>query len=467
MADKQNIESSAQTIFKEFREHSVAEFFKKNRQMLGLYGKVRSLTTVIHEYVTNSLDAAEEAGVLPDITIEIKALPNDHYLVKVADNSTGIPKQHVGRALGMMLAGTKFHRYMQQRGQQGIGASGCTMFAQITTGKPVHVKTGVGDGKIYECDVSIDVKTNKPHITNEKEYMGNLRGVEITAEFGEVKYEKSEYGVFEYLKRTALVNPHAQITLIEPDGQKIVFPRSTTYVPKPPREIQPHPLGVTTHDLMDMTRHTQARKLSSFFTQTFARFSSTKVRELQDRVQHINLNKRPDELTWAEAEDIVRVLKEMKWIAPEMDSLRPIGGKYLENAVRNILDAEFLAIVERKPRVFRGGVPFMVEVAIAYGGNAGRVTATGVSGEIMRFANKVPLLFDSGGCAITEAVKTIEWKRYGIKDFENEPITVIVSFVSVYVPYTGAGKQAVSGEEEIVTEIRYAVMECARKLQRY
>ncbi len=462
--------------FKQFRVHSVAEFFKKNRQMLGFSGRIRSLTTVIHEYVTNSLDAAEEAGVLPDILVKIDALPNGHYVVHSEDNSTGIPYKHMGKALAMMLAGTKFHRYMQQRGQQGIGASGCTMFSQITTGKPVHVKSGVGAGKMFECDLSIDLKTNQPKIINYSDRDGEYKGLLIKAEFSEVKYDKSKNSVFEYLKMTAIANPHAQITLIDPSGDKTVFPRSTDKIPTRPREILPHPLGITTNDLIEKAQHSKSRKVSSFLTSEFSRVSNEKIKEL-DRVvnrdkppgnaEHLNFDKKPSELKWIEAERLINAFKEVRWISPSTDSIIPIGKDHVENSLKNILNPEFVSVTQRKPRVFRGGVPFMVEAAVTYGGESGRKTTNGTGGDIIRFANGAPLLFDGGGCAITEAVKTVDWRRYDVRDFDSEPISVFVNFVSVYVPYTGAGKQAISPEEEIIAEIRYAIMEVARDLERY
>jgi len=462
--------------FDEFKVHSVAEFFKKNRQMLGFSGRVRSLTTVVHEYTTNSLDAAEEVGVLPDILVEIKELPNEHYLVHAEDNSTGIPYKHMGKALGMMLAGTKFHRYMQQRGQQGIGASGCTMFSQITTGKPVHVRSGTGDGKVFECDLSIDLKTNQPKIINYVETMGNFKGLAIEAEFAEVKYDKSTHSVYEYLRMPAIANPHAQITLIEPNGEKTVFPRSTNKVPARPKEILPHPLGITTNDLIEKSHHSQSRKISSFLTTEFSRVSNDKIKEMDSLVnqgkppgdpEYVNFEKKPSELKWPEAEKLINAFQKLRWIAPSTDSITPIGKDQVETSLKNILNPEFVSVTERKPKVFRGGVPFMVEAAVAYGGQAGTKTANGTGGDIIRFANRAPLLFDGGGCATTEAVKSIDWKRYDIKDFDNEPLSVFVNFVSIYVPYTGAGKQAISPEEEIITEIRYAVMEVARDLERY
>ncbi len=461
-------EVNGSEIFKEFREYSVVEFFKKNRQMLGFAGKVRSLTTIVHEYCTNSLDAAEEAHILPEIMIKVEELPDGHVKVIIQDNGPGIPESHLGKAMGMMLAGTKFHRYMQQRGQQGIGGAGCTLFSQITTGKATKMRSGLGDGKVYECEMKIDVKNNQPVITNQSEFMGNFRGLRIEAEFAEVKYDKSEHGVYEYLKRTAMANPHAQITLIEPTGEKHVFQRASEKIPEKPAEIQPHPLGVTTGDLVDIAHRTDSRKLSSFLSNTFSRVSSAKVEELAKLVPAVNFDKAPKDLKWPEAEAIVNSIKTLKWIAPPTDALRPIGSDQIEKALKNILAPEFISVSERKPKVFRGGIPFMVEAAIAYGGNSGRAKPDETrGGDIIRYANRVPLMFDGGSCAITEAVKNIDWKRYDIKDFDNAPVSVFTNFVSVHVPYTGTGKQAITMEDEIVEEIRYAIMEVARDLQVY
>ena len=455
-------------IFSEFREHSVAEFFKKNRQMLGFSGKVRSLTTLVHEYVTNSLDACEEAKILPNIYVKVDTLPDQHVRLYIEDNGPGIPKQFVGRALGQMLAGTKFHRFVQQRGQQGIGATGGTMYAQITTGKPIHCRSGNGDTNIFECDVAVDLKTNSPKISNMVEYVGKYRGLTIVGEFSEVKYDKSEYAPFEYLKATALANPHAQITVVEPGGERTVFERAHDEVPERPKPAQPHPLGVTTDDLINYSHHSKERKLSSFLTSNFARVSDGKVDELKKLCPSINFDKMPRELKWEEAEALVNAFKQIKWIAPSADPLRPIGKEQIDKALKNVLKPEFISISERAPKVFRGGVPFLVEVGIAYKGKSGRQKTDGSVGlDVKRFANRAPLLFDAGGCATMEAVKTIDWNRYGLKDIDNMAVTIFMNLVSVHVPYTSAGKQAISNEDEIVEEFRYAIMEVARDLDRY
>ncbi len=359
---------SEETLSREFREYSVAEFFKKNRQMLGYSGKTRSLTTIVHEYVTNSLDACEDAGILPNITVEISNAENEHLTVVTEDNGTGIPKQNIGQALGMLLAGTKFNQRKQKRGQQGIGASYATLFAQITTGKPTKVKSGLGTGKVYECDLTIDVKKNEPAVKNDREYAGKFKGLRVEAEFAEVEYKRGEYGVYEYLRRTAIANPHAQLTLVEPNKEITVFPRATSKIPPKPKATLPHPLGITTSDLIDLSQASGSRKIGSMLESEFTRISGDKVKELAALCPQIDFNKAPKSLQWPEAEAIVKSFQTVKWIAPDLDTMSPIGEEQIEKSLKNILQPEEMKVVERKPRVFRGGIPFMVEVAIAYGG---------------------------------------------------------------------------------------------------
>ena len=456
----------ADTIFKELKSNSISEFFRKNSQMLGYSGKVRSLTTVVHEYVTNSLDACEEANILPEIKVEVKEISGDKYSVKVEDNGPGIPSKVIGKVLATVLSGTKFHRYVQQRGQQGIGGSGCTLFSLITTGKPVHIISSTGKSA-YECDITIDIKSNKPMITGMKEAHSDRSGLAVYGEFGDVKYENSDHGVYEYIRRTALSNPHATITLVGPDGKEFRFIRSVQELPPKARPTKPHPLGVGTNDLIEFAHVSESRKVSSFLTDTFSRLSTNKVDELKGLLSGLDFDKSPKALTWDEAERIVNAFKGIKWIAPDLDSLSTIGERQIEATIKNILSPTFMSIIERRPKVFRGGIPFVVEAGIAYGGEAGKKTEEGAQGVLIRFANKVPLLFDGSACAITSAVEGMPWKRYGIKEFEKEPVSVLVNVSSVYVPYSGVGKQAISQEAEIIEEIRLAVMDCARGLQRY
>ncbi|MEM4137780.1 MAG: DNA topoisomerase VI subunit B [Candidatus Anstonellaceae archaeon] len=464
------------SIFKNFKEHSVAEFFRKNKQMLGFSGKIRSLTTIVHEYVTNSLDACEEAQILPDIDVQILE-EGEFYRVIVKDNGPGIPREHLGKALGQMLAGTKFHRYIQQRGQQGIGAAGCTLYAQLTSGKPIYVVSHYNN-QVIKCNISIDVRTNSPIISNEivEENKDGTHGLYIEGIFGEVKYDKSQQGPYEYIKRTALANPHLTISILEPNGNRTTFSRSTDKIPSRPLEVLPHPLGVGIADLFELAHNQKDhRTLKGFLQHSFQRISSQKIEEIQKLVNgtvpgiiFVDLLKNPSELTWEEAEALVKAFSKIKWVAPSSDCLRPIGAERIQSSLASILSPDFIVVSQRPSKIYRGGIPFLVEAALAWGGNAGRILQNSeVTYDIVRYANSAPLLFDSYACAISQAVKDIDWKRYQIKDIEHSPLTIFVNFVSVHVPYISTGKQAISPEEEILQEIKYALMDCARRLQSY
>ena len=340
---------TAQDLEKEFREHSVAEFFKKNKQMLGLSGKTKALTTIIHEYVTNSLDACENANILPDIEVQIKELGDEYYEVTSTDNGPGLTRETVGKAFGQLLAGTKFHRLMQMRGQQGIGAAGCTMLSQMTTGKEVKVITGNAK-EVFSCDVSIDTKYNHPKVSNIVVLTKKFRGTAVKAHFKEMKYVNNEQGPYEYLRRTAIANPHAKITFTDPAGTTTVFERTAKVIPDKPEEVQPHPKGVTVDELLNMAKATPSRKTNSFLKTELDRMGETAIKELAEKVS-FDLDKDPHQLTWQEIEEIIKGFKTITFIAPRTDCLRPIGEEQIIKSLKSIVEPEFLSVVTRKPQV--------------------------------------------------------------------------------------------------------------------
>ncbi len=519
---------NAETLFKEFREVQLSEFFRKNRQYLGYVGKQKSLTTVVHELVTNSLDACEEAGILPDIKVIIKELGNEHYKVIVEDNGPGVPEKHIDRVFGQLLTGTKFHRNIQLRGQQGLGVSGAVLFSQITTGKPTRIRSGTGNGKVVDAQILIDIKTNSPKIVEKEVYNDMWRGTIVESEFKGVKYSRGAKGPFEYMRWTAAANPHAQI-FFKDNTSEILFERVVNQVPPRPKEIKPHPEGLEPHDLLDIAHSSKARQVSSMLMSELSRVSADKVREIQevvntDIIQNtlkellpeqkiseiikksnlksqaikedveravrevlvgedqqkisdiirvlngaiFDMRMSPKRLEWEQAEQLVNAFKKVKFMAPPTSGLIPIGKKVIEKALTNLLAPDFVEAISRSPSVYRGGIPFLVEVAIAYGGNSGRETSEGGRKvELMRFANRAPLLFDAGGCVTTLAMESIDWKRYHIIDLESAPITIFINLISTHVPYTSAGKQAIAKEDEIYDEIRFALMQIARTLQKF
>ncbi len=497
--------TEASQLFKEFKIQSVSEFFRRNAAMLGYTGKVRSLTTLVHEAVTNALDACEEAGIPPYVRVEIEELGSEHYRVVIEDNGPGIPEKYISHVFGKMLAGTKAHRNIQSRGQQGLGISGAVMFAQITSGKATRVVTSTG-GEIVEAWVKIDVDRNEGKIIKKERHPNpkGWRGTRIELEVKNVRYIRSRQGVYWYLKLTAIANPHAHIELVEPDGRLIVFPRSSEEIPDPPVEMKPHPRGVLTDDVYRMAKKTRRATVKRFLVGEFSRISDKKVDELIEYIAALRLiktekdqkvreqlyerlvkgevkavlrsfrgytkvvksvakimEKPPEKLSWHEAEEIVTAFKYMKFLAPPTHGLRPIGEENITKGLRGILKPEFVTAVTRSPKVYSGGIPFQVEVGIAYGGEI-------PSGfDVFRYANRVPLLFDAGSCVTTIAARSIEWKRYKVDDPDRTPLILMVNVISVHVPYTGTGKQSIANVEEIYNEIRLAIMDAARRLQTY
>ena len=146
----------------------------------------------------------------------------------------------------------------------------------------------------------------------------------------------------------------------------------------------------------------KTEKFQHFSKNSLARVSANKVSELRTLVPDVDFDKDPSDMSWEDAEKIVQSFKKVKWIAPETDSIVPIGKEQIEKSFNNIFTPEIISVTERSPKIYRGGVPFMVEAAIAYGGG---IAHAGKKGDMMRFANRVPLLFDAGGCAITESIK--------------------------------------------------------------
>ena len=458
----------AAELFENFQDLTPSEFFRKNKQMLGFTGKIRSLTIVFHELITNSFDAAEEGGILPEIKIDLKRVDKEHYILRHSDNGPGIPEDYIMRVYCTMFAGSKF-RNIQSRGQQGLGCSGCVLLSQMTTGEPARVKSTWKEEdelKGVELEFKMDVKKNRGMLLNRKEIEPKRTGVCIELEFKDVSYTLAEQGAYEYIRRTMIANPHAKIIFRDPTGHKYVFNRAADIVPVLPKEVLPHPRGVTADDLLFMAQHTDKRRFRSLLSSSLSRMSKKRIDEIEE-LSGIDFNKRPKDMKWEEAEIIVNTFAKMDFMAPPTSGLIPIGNQQIEDGMKEILKPEFIAVTTRNPVTYRGGVAFIIEAGLAYGGNSGRLVNEQRKSEIMRFANRVPLSFDQGSCAITESLKSIDWKRYGLRDLDNTPLTIFVNMISTQIPYLSTGKQSIAPEPEILHEVRQATMKVARKLQKH
>ena len=453
------------------QEISVTEFFEKNKQILGFDSRSKSLLMGIKEAVDNSLDACEEAGILPDVSVRIDRLNDEDYCICIEDNGPGIVHKMMPNVFGRLLYGSRFHALRQSRGQQGIGISATVMYGNITTGKPAHVMSKIeGEDEVaWGMDIVIDTKTNRPIVTNDKafEWEGKEHGTSIEYTI-KGRYITGKQSVFEYLRDTAIVNPHAQITFRDPEGKRYVFERATDIMPPKPKEIKPHPEGMEIGDILKYASNTQQKTLKAFLKNDFSRITDRIATEICDR-SGVNPDKSPAKVDREDAIKILKAIGEVKIMAPPTDCLSPIGDTLIKKGLMHVLEGlrpEYYATpVTRSPKAVNGN-PFIVEAGIVYGGD---IPSDGQV-QILRFANRVPLLYQQGACAITKAISDMDWRRYGLeqrggKGIPFGPAIILVHVASTKVPFTSEGKEAIASYPELISEIGLALRLCARNLK--
>jgi DNA topoisomerase-6 subunit B len=468
---KPRTRATAESMAEDQREISVSEFFAKNRHLLGFDNPRKAMLTAIKEAVDNALDATEEAGILPDIFVHVMQLTETRFRITVRDNGPGILRSQIENIFGKLLYGSKFHRLKMSRGQQGIGISAAGMYGLMTTGKPVVIISKTGKKKpSHEVVLKIDTSKNRPTIVSDTVHPEDDKlfteghGTQVSIEL-EGKYQKGRQSIDEYLEQTAIANPHAKITYISPTNETLVFPRAIDELPEEPKEIKPHPKGIELGTLIQMIERTEARQLGGFLTGDFCRVGATKARELAKGAGMSGQ-------TWiktighTEAEKLYESIQNTRIIAPNTNCLVPIGSKALLAGLLKEVQAEFFAASTRPPSVYRGN-PFQIEVAIAYGGGLSRED----SAKILRFANRVPLLYSQSSCSSFKAVAETSWKNYGLSQPKNSiptgSLVVMIHMVSVWVPFTSESKEAIADYDEIRKEMKLALQECGRKLGTY
>ena len=462
MAEK----TKAHELAEKQKEISISEFFTKNRHLLGFDNPTRALLMAVKEALDNSLDACDEASILPEIIIEIKKLSEERFKILIEDNGPGILKQNLPNVFGKLLYGSKFHRLSQNRGQQGIGISAVVLYSQLTTGKPIKIVSRISEKRPAQYyELNIDTAKNEPKILKENEIeWKKSHGTKIEIEL-EGRYLKGKQSVDEYVKEVAIVNPHAEIIYTNPDNEKTTFSRATDQLPKLAQEIKPHPYGVELGILISMLAVTKARSIHGFFVSDFSRVGSTTAEEICKKAK-INPDISPKQITRDQAEELLKSIKETKIMAPSAECLSPIGSELLEKSLRKEFNAEYFVTTSRPAEVYRG-FPFVIECAIAYGGDLPKEENV----KLLRYANRVPLLYQQGACAITEAFQEINWKPYGLQqsgsNFPSGPAVIIIHMSSVWVPFTSEAKEAVAHYPEIIKEIKLALQDCGRKLGIY
>lgn len=547
--------SVAETMAKKQREISVSEFFLKNRHLLGFDNPRKALLTTVKEAVDNSLDASEEAGILPEVSVELIQVNDNRFRVIVTDNGPGIVRAQIPKIFAKLLYGSKFHRLRMSRGQQGIGISAAGMYGQLTTGTSTKITSKIGPKrKAHYFELQIDTRKNEPNILKDEEVNWqpeffapprddkpearnpksetkknkkakaeneeapkvrpasvSPHGTRVELEL-EAKYQTGKQSVDEFLQQCAIANPHVtfryRVQLLPKESKEAVpsddakkaepsepattkeapwqvFERGAKQLPEQPNEIKPHPHGIELGMLMQMLKDTHARALKSFLHQDFSRVSDRVATEICSKAG-LEPKSRPSRVAFQESERLFKAINETKLMNPPTDCISPIGETQILAGLKKEIDADFYEAVTRPPSVYRGN-PFQIELGVAYQ-NLGKMAGTdaekkepqkngddGVSMEepirLLRFANRVPLLYQQGACAVTRSVSTVDWKNYGLSQPKGSlplgPIVLFVHMASVWVPFTSESKEAVASYDEIIREITLGLQELGRRLSVY
>ncbi len=457
--------ASAETMGAKQRDISVSEFFTKNRHLLGFDNPAKALLTTVKEAVDNSLDACEEAGILPELKVEITEVAEGRFRVAVEDNGPGIIKAQIPKIFAKLLYGSKFHRLRQSRGQQGIGISAAGLYAQLTTGKPVLIVSKIGKGKpAHRIELRIDTKRNQPDIVKD-DFLNDWdveHGTRVELELV-AAYRGGRTGVDSYLEQTVVANPHLGLTYKNPKGEITKYPRVSNELPREPQEIKPHPHGVELGMFLNMLHDMEDETVKQVLVTSFSRVTPHVAEEVCRKAK-VSPKAKAGTMHGEDVERLHKALGEVKVMAPPTSSVVPIGEELLQAGLRRRFpNAEFMVSTTRPPSVYRGN-PFVVEVGLAYGGDLPKDEPA----DIMRFANRVPLQYQPKACAISEAIYDTNWKAYELQQPKGSlpigPLAIAVHLASVWVPFTSEAKEAVAHYDDLLKEMRLAVQECGRKL---
>ena len=471
--------NEAEEISSKQKQASIGEYFEKNKHFLGFDTQQRAVITAVKEAVDNSLDACEEARILPDIRVELRRTKSDEIEMTSQDNGPGIPRDSIEGVFGKFLLGSRFHAIRQTRGQQGIGITGVVMYSQLTTGAKTRVISKVkSDSSAVFVDLGIDTKKNKAMKSSEKRdiWIDERTGEEIShglriTTVMKAKYQRGKKSVYQYLRMTSIVNPHASISLVVMDKEGEIIEegnwvRTSNKLPRVVEEIKPHPHGIHLGTLQRMLRESTDRRMTSFLKHNFSGVSSRAAKEILG-IADIEEGRTPKRIKPEEAKAMITAFQTVKLLKPPMDCLSPIEDLLIKKGLSKAIDSRFASTVTRDPTVSQGN-PFQIEVGLVFGGD---LSSEGPI-EILRFANRVPLMYQQGGCLLTKALEAVNWKSYGLEQpggsgIPKGPAAVLVHLASTNVQFTSEAKEAVSYNEEVFDEVRKAMLEVGRGLKNH
>ena len=460
------------------KQVAISEFFEKNKHFLGFDTLNRALITAVKEAVDNALDACEEARILPDIVVKITKLDNkkDILQLEVEDNGPGIPRASIEKVFGQLLFGSRFHAIRQSRGQQGIGITGVVMYSQLTTGDPTHVESKIAkEATAVSVDIGLDTRKNKAIKSNQDriDWGEKVHGLKVKTKM-KAKYQRGRQSVWQYLRMTSIVNPHADILFIDPDGEKHHWQRVTERLPGRVEAIKPHPNGIELGQLQRLCSESSESRMTTFLRRTFSGVSGRaakelcEVSELEEKLKPKSLN--PQQVrALLEAFQGERLLKgkPVKLLNPPTSCLSPIEELLIKKGLSKTIDSKFVTTMTRAPSVTQGN-PFQVEVGLIFGDGM----AADKPVEILRFANRVPLMYQQGGCLLTKAIESVDWRQYGLdqaggRGVPKGPAAILVHLASTNVQFTSEAKEALSDNETVMEEARKAMLEMGRGLRKH
>tara|TARA_Y100000590_G_scaffold352810_2_gene405549 strand:- start:7020 stop:8813 length:1794 start_codon:yes stop_codon:yes gene_type:complete len=459
-------------------QSSTAEYFSKNLQQVGFSSQTKAVLTTLKEAVDNSLDACEDAGILPEISVTIEkkgkgSLKNaDKIMVRVEDNGPGIGSDDISKVFGEYLASSKFGRGRCSRGQQGIGISAATTWSQLTnaTGAKVITKTA-NQRKAVSCMVEVDIKNNKGVIKNRETIdWDRPHGTSVEFVFDGRIQINGDAGLMNYLMGNVLVNPHVTLHYQLPDEKKVTVERVTEDIPKIPHAVEPHPHTMKLGEFIAHSHLYGKVKVSKWLKTGFSRVGEGALRDI---AAHKNfskklLDKNLDQLADKDLNVLYQVIQDIPLKPPSTNSVLSIGEEGLARSIQRLGEIDFFSVVTRRPAIcdFK---PVQIEVAVA------RLLKSKFDYDepvqVLRFANRVPLQFDKASCAIVQAITTVNWRSYGLsqpkKSLPQGPYIVAVSMVSPFIKFKNASKETIDSSDELTEEIRRALMQAGQRLSRH
>lgn len=457
---------------------STAEYFSKNLQQVGFSSPTKAVLTTLKEAVDNSLDACEDASILPEVRVLIEKMGagtlknTDQVRIRVEDNGPGIEPDDVPKVFGEYLASSKFGRGRCSRGQQGIGISAATTWAQLTCATGARVISKKKNmKKAFSCVVEVDIKNNKGVIKS-KETIDWDREHGTSVEFlidGRIQVN-GEGGLLNYLNGTALLNPHLTLHYELPEFQKQTVERVSTAVPQIPEPTEPHPHTMKLGEFIAHSHLFGRVKVNSWLKKGFSRIHEGVLAELtkDHAIPNALLERVVDNVKETEFKDLFAAIQKVALMAPSTKSVLSIGEEALAKSIKRIGQVDFFSVVTRKPTIcdFK---PVQIEVAIARLEEKANEPDAPV--QVLRFANRVPLQFDKASCAIVHAIQSVNWRAYGLAQPKDSlpqgPYIVAVSVVSPFIKFKNASKETIDGSDELVEEIRRALIQAGQRLSKH